>query len=61
MLIWYYNDVLMSIGQSNHENRLVLIYYDSHTQRRVVVTGEYHQTSKIQDWQKYEWCEHFVC
>ena len=52
MLIWYYNDVLVSIGQSYHENRLMLIYFDSHTQRRVVVTGECHQTSKIQDWQK---------
>ena len=48
MIIWYYTDVLVSIRQSNHENRLVLIYFDSHTQRRVVVIGKCHKTSKIQ-------------
>ena len=52
-LILYYRNEFVHIGQRSCENRLVLIYSDSHIQKKEVEVDGCHPFSGIQDQKKW--------
>ena len=48
-LALYYRNESVHIGQRNCENRLVLIYFDSHIQKKELEVDRCHPFSETQD------------